>query len=232
MLNFKEEVEKIGLVLSDEQINKFEIYYHKLIEVNEYMNLTAITEHDEVYVKHFIDSLYLLKNIDNSKKYDICDVGSGAGFPGLPLAIADKNANVFIVDSLNKRINFLNSLFKELDMTNIIALHNRAEDYAKEKREAFDYVTARAVARLNILSELCLPLVKVGGYFISMKANLDEELDEARSSIEKLGGKIEKVIDYELPYDMGKRKIVLIKKEKPTPKAYPRKFSDIKRNPL
>ena len=232
MLNFKDEVKKIGFEINDDQLEKFEYYYKKLVEVNEYMNLTAITEHDEVYIKHFIDSIYLLRAIDKKEPYNICDVGSGAGFPGLPLAIMDSNANVSIVDSLNKRINFLNFLFNEMGMTNITAIHNRAEEYAKEKRESFDYVTARAVARLNILIELCMPLVKVNGYFISMKGILEDELEEARNGISKLGGRIEGVIEYKLPYDMGNRTIVVIKKIKETPVSYPRSFADIKRKPL
>ena len=232
MLNLKEEALKIGIELDDTKLNQFEYYYKKLIEVNSYMNLTAITECDEVYIKHFIDSLYALKVIDKNEGYTICDVGSGAGFPGIPLAIANNNANVTIVDSLQKRINFLNDLVKELKLTNVEAFHFRAEEYAIDHKESFDFATARAVARLNVLTELCLPLVKVGGYFIAMKANLDEEYDEAQKAINKLGGKVEKVIDYDLPYDMGKRKIILIKKIKPTPKGYPRRFSEIKRNPL
>lgn len=232
MLNLKEEALKIGITLDDTKLNQFEYYYKKLIEVNSYMNLTAITECDEVYIKHFIDSLYALNVIDKNNSYTICDVGSGAGFPGIPLAIADNNAKVTIIDSLQKRINFLNDLVKDLKLTNVEAFHFRAEEYAIDHKEYFDFATARAVARLNVLTELCLPLVKVGGYFIAMKANLDEEYNEALSSINKLGGKVEKVIDYELPYDMGKRKIILIKKIKETPKGYPRRFSEIKRNPL
>ena len=173
-MDFKAELEKLNIILDDDAKNKFELYYEKLIEVNTYMNLTAITEKEEVYIKHFLDSLFIVKAIDNSNPYNILDVGSGAGFPSIPLAIVDKNANVTIIDALNKRINFLNDLVKYIGINNAIAYHKRAEDYAKEKREYFDYVTARAVARLNILVELCLPLVKVGGFFIAMKAQLAE----------------------------------------------------------
>ncbi len=232
-MDFKAELEKLNIILDDDAKNKFELYYEKLIEVNTYMNLTAITEKEEVYIKHFLDSLFIVKAIDSSNPYNILDVGSGAGFPSIPLAIVDKNANVTIIDALNKRINFLNDLVKYIGINNAIAYHKRAEDYAKEKRESFDYVTARAVARLNVLAELCLPLVKVGGFFIAMKAQgAAEEIDEAKRAIEILGGKIEKSIEISLPNDMGKREIILIKKIKPCNAKYPREFKKIKERPL
>ncbi len=232
-MDFKGELEKLNINLTDEMKNKFELYYSKLVEVNSYMNLTAITEHDEVYIKHFLDSLFITKAINSNNPYTILDVGSGAGFPSIPLAIVDKNANVTIIDALNKRINFLNDLVKYIGINNVIAYHKRAEEYAVEKRESFDYVTARAVARLNVLSELCLPLVKIGGYFIAMKGQGGkEELDEAMNAVKILGGSVEKIIEVSLPDDLGKREIILIKKIKPTSNKYPREFKKIKERPL
>lgn len=232
-MNFEEELKKLNIELTEEASSKFSAYYKRLVEVNEVMNLTAITEHDEVYNKHFLDSLMIVKALDLSKEFTLCDVGSGAGFPSIPLAIVSKNANVTIIDALNKRIKFLNDLVKELGLTNVIALHERAEDYAKDKREFFDYVTARAVARLNVLSELCLPLVRVGGYFIAMKGQSGkDELEEAFKAIDILGGKLIDVISLELPDDAGARDIIIIKKVKETPKKYPRAFAKIKERPL
>ena len=196
------------------------------------MNLTAITEREEVYIKHFLDSLFITKAIDITKPFSLCDVGSGAGFPSIPLAIVTNNAKVTIIDALNKRINFINDLAQKLNLDNVNAIHARAEDYAKEKREDFDYVTARAVARLNVLVELCLPLVKVGGLFIAMKTQDEDELNEAKNAISILGGKIENIISFNLPNDYGKRSIIIIKKIKNTPSKYPRGFSKIKERPL
>ena len=232
-MDFKGELEKLNINLTDEMKNKFELYYSKLVEVNGYMNLTAITQNDEVYIKNFLDSLFITKAINSNNPYTILDVGSGAGFPSIPLAIVDKNANVTIIDALNKRINFLNDLVKYIGINNVIAYHKRAEEYAVEKRESFDYVTARAVARLNVLSELCLPLVKIGGYFIAMKGQGGkEELDEAMNAVKILGGSVERIIEVSLPDDIGKREIILIKKIKPTSKKYPREFKKIKERPL
>ena len=231
-MKFKELVNKLNISINDDMLNKYALYYEKLIEVNEYMNLTTITEEDEVYIKHFYDSLTLNLAINDLKNISLCDVGAGAGFPSVPLAIAREDINVTIIDSLNKRINFLNDLISYININNVKAFHYRAEDYAKEKRDSFDVVTARAVARLNILSELCLPLVKIGGLFVAMKAELSEELDEAKNAIKILGGEIVKVIDLELPNNMGKRNIVIIKKVKSVDKKYPRAFAKIKERPL
>ena len=232
-MNFNLEVSKLGLSLNDDKLNKFELYYNELIEVNKYMNLTSIVERDEVYNKHFYDSLTILKALGDLKDITLCDVGSGAGFPSIPLAIVRSDINVTIIDALNKRINFLNDLVRHLGLNNVNAVHFRAEDYAKEKRESFAYVTARAVARLNVLSELCLPLVKVGGHFIAMKGQVaDEELKEAKKGIELLGGKVKNIIELDLPDNAGKREIIIIKKIKPTPNKYPRDFNKIKGKPL
>lgn len=231
-MDFIKELEQLNINASKEMENKFEIYYNRLIEVNSYMNLTAITEREEVYIKHFLDSLFITKAIDTTKPFSLCDVGSGAGFPSIPLAIVTNNAKVTIIDALNKRINFINDLAQKLNLDNVNAIHARAEDYAKEKREDFDYVTARAVARLNVLVELCLPLVKVGGLFIAMKTQDEVELNEAKNAISILGGKIENIISFNLPNDYGKRSIIIIKKIKNTPSKYPRGFSKIKERPL
>ena len=232
-MNFKEELLKLNIELSDEASSRFDLYYKRLIAVNEVMNLTAITEEQEVYNKHFLDSLMIVKALDLNKEFTLCDVGSGAGFPSIPLSIISDNAKVTIIDALNKRIKFLNDLILELGLKNVIALHERAEDYAKIKRDFFDVTTARAVARLNILSELCLPLTKVGGYFIAMKGQGgNEEIKEASRGIEILGGHVEKVISLELPDNAGARDIIIIKKIKETPKKYPRAFAKIKERPL
>ena len=232
-MNFKEELEKLNIYINKEVEEKFDIYYKTLVEVNEYMNLTAITEEAEVYNKHFLDSLFITKAIEAKEAYTLCDVGSGAGFPSIPLAICDKNAKVTIIDALNKRINFLNDLIEKLNLDNVCAYHKRAEEYAKEQKESFDYVTARAVARLNVLSELCLPLVKIGGYFIAMKgASGTEEFEESKNAIGILGGKYINTISVELPDNAGKREIIIIKKVKSTPAKYPRAFAKIKERPL
>lgn len=231
-MDFKKELLNLNLNIDDVMLEKFEIFYNELIRVNEYMNLTAITERDEVYIKHFFDSLTVLGCIDNNENVKLLDVGSGAGFPAIPLAIVS-NIDITIIDALNKRINFLNETIAKLKLNNVKALHKRAEDYAKEKAGFYDYTIARAVARLNILLELCLPLTKVGGYFIAMKSNAyNEELDEAKNALSILGGRVEKIIELDLPLDMGKRTIILIKKIKETPKKYPRLFAKIKEKPL
>ena len=231
-MDFKEEVSKLNINLTDASSLRFEEYYKRLVSVNEVMNLTAITDHEEVYNKHFLDSLSLNLAIGDLKDITLCDVGAGAGFPSVPLAIVRNDVSVTIIDALNKRINFLKELVASLGLNNVEAIHARAEDFAKTKRESFDCVTARAVARLNVLSELCLPLVKIGGYFIAMKGNGIEELNEAMKGIEFLGGKYIKTIHFELPLDAGSRDIIIIKKVKETPKKYPRAFAKIKERPL
>lgn len=231
-MDFIVELEKLNININKDMLNKFELYYNKLIEVNSYMNLTAITEHDQVYLKHFYDSLTITKAIKGDN-YNILDVGAGAGFPSVPLAIVKPNINVTIIDSLNKRINFLNDLSKYLELDNVSAYHERAEEYQKKKRNSFDVVTARAVARLNVLAELCMPLVKIGGLFIAMKGQDGKlELDEAKNAINILGGKVKEVITLDLPDNQGKREIIVIEKVKECPNKYPRAFAKIKERPL
>lgn len=213
-------------------LTRFHQYYEILVETNKVMNLTAITEEKEVYIKHFYDSLLLSKCYNFNNPTKLLDVGSGAGFPSIPLAICYPNLEVVIIDALDKRIKFINSLAKQLGLINVRALHVRAEDYAKDARESFDVVTARAVARLNMLAELCLPLVKVNGYFIPLKGPDKEEEREALNAIKLLGAKAEDNYEFKLPEDYGERTIYRYKKILNTPKKYPRSFKLIKANPL
>lgn len=232
-MNFALELKKINIPLTEKAEIRFKIYYESLVEVNQKMNLTAITEEKEVYRKHFLDSLEIVRALPMGYERTLCDVGSGAGFPSIPYAIVDEKIKVTIVDALNKRITFLNDLTKKLGLQNVEAIHARAEDFAKIKREAFDVVTARAVARLNVLAELCLPLTKVGGLFIAMKGSSgSDELKEAETAIKTLGGKVEKVIKVELPQEQDKREIIVIRKVSNTPSKYPRAFGVIKERPI
>lgn len=215
-----------GISLSPMQVEQFEVYYHTLVEWNEKMNLTAITEKDEVYLKHFYDSISAAFYFDFSKPIQLCDVGAGAGFPSIPLKIVFPSIEVTIVDSLNKRITFLNHLADTLKLDHVHFIHDRAETFGvnPNHREVYDVVTARAVARMSVLSELCLPLVKPGGFFIAMKAShASEELDTGKKAISLLGGIVEKTYTFTLPIEESERNIVVIKKIKQTPKKYPRK---------
>lgn len=231
-MNFKEEVSKYNINLNDSMLNKLEGYFSFLVDYNTHTNLTAITEKQEVYIKHFLDSMLLLSSYDVKNK-TLCDVGAGAGFPSVPCAIIEDSLSVDIVDSLNKRINFLNELISKIELNNVKAHHSRAEDWALTKRESYDIVSARAVARLDMLAELCMPLVKVGGVFIAMKSkDYEEELKEAKKAIETLGGKVLEIKHFDLPYSYGERNIIIVKKVKECPKKYPRAFAKIKQNPI
>ena len=223
-----------GIELSDKQQQQFQTYYQMLVEWNEKMNLTSITEEHEVYLKHFYDSIATSFYTDLTKELTICDVGAGAGFPSIPLKIIFPNLKVTIVDSLNKRIHFLNQLAEALELDNVSFVHDRAETYGKgDYRASYDIVTARAVARLSVLSELCLPLVKKGGHFIALKSSKgEEELGEARFGIGVLGGKVLDTISYELPEDAGERQMIIIDKRSQTPKKYPRKPGTPNKSPL
>lgn len=215
-----------GVELTPRQLEQFEKYYEILVEWNEKMNLTAITDKPEVYLKHFYDSLTAAFYYDFTNPLSLCDVGAGAGFPSIPLKIAFPGLNVTIVDSLNKRITFLGHLSRELELDHVSFIHDRAETFGqkREHREQYDVVTARAVARMSVLSELCLPLVKTGGTFIAMKAaNAAEELDQGKKAIAVLGGKVEKIHSFTLPFEESERNIIIIRKKKATPKKYPRK---------
>jgi 16S rRNA (guanine527-N7)-methyltransferase len=223
---FEESLKEKGINLTSQQLDQFEMYYETLVEWNEKMNLTAITDKEEVYLKHFYDSITAAFFFDLSKPIHLCDVGAGAGFPSIPLKIAFPHLEITIVDSLNKRITFLNHLANVLKLEKVHFIHDRAETFGvnPQYRETFDVVSARAVARLSVLSELCLPLVKVGGHFIAMKAaNAKEELEMGKKAIALLGGKVEEMFVFTLPIENSERNIIVIKKEKQTPKKYPRK---------
>ena len=230
-LEFIKQLETKGITLTPQQVNQFKQYFKILVEWNEKMNLTAITDEEGVYLKHFYDSITIAFDFEFASQ-SIVDVGAGAGFPSIPLKIIYPDLKVTIVDSLTKRITFLNHLFEALELTNCKAISARAEEYAKENREKCDVVMARAVARLNILDELCLPLVKVGGYFLALKGlKATEELEEAGKGIVLLGGQVEKSIDFTLTND-NHRSNIIIKKVKATPNKYPRMFAKIKKQPL
>ena len=230
-LEFQNILKEKGIEVSEHQLQQFQKYYEILVEWNEKMNLTAITDKEDVYLKHFYDSITIAFDFDFNNQ-TLIDVGAGAGFPSVPLKILYPNLKITIVDSLNKRITFLNHLFKELNLSNCQAISARAEDYAKDHRQKCDIVMARAVARLNILDELCLPLVKVGGYFLALKGlKATEELEEAGKGIVLLGGQVEKSIDFTLTND-NHRSNIIIKKVRDTPAKYPRMFGKIKKQPL
>lgn len=231
-MEFNNLLKEIDLELSPRQLEQFEIYFKFLVEYNNYVNLTAITEEEDVYIKHFYDSILVGKVFDLTNIKTICDVGSGAGFPSIPLKIVYPNLEVTIVDGLDKRITFLKQLVAKLGLENVNLVHGRAEEFAKEHRESFDVVTARAVARANILNELCIPLVKVGGHFISMKGkNAEEEINEG-NSLKLLNAKIIKQNEYYLPKEESKRVLILINHFAECSKKYPRAFASIKKNPL
>ena len=235
MAEFVDNLKKLDIILDKEQENAFERYYELLVEWNSFMNLTAITEHEEVLLKHFTDSLAVQTVLqDKNCKIDlnlkdalkVMDVGTGAGFPGIPLKIAFPNLEVTLLDSLNNRIKFLNEVIQQLSLTNIQAIHGRAEDYAhqKEYREQFDVCVSRAVANLTVLCEYCLPYVAVGGYFISYKSGMiEEELEESKRAIGILGGEIVAVHKITLPGSDIDRSFVVIRKVKKMAGKYPRK---------
>lgn len=232
-MDFEKHLQGLKINLTEEIKQRFDTYYHFLVSYNEKVNLTAITDYDGVYMKHFYDSLLLSSSFDFTKELTCVDVGAGAGFPSIPNAICFPNLNVTIIDALNKRITFLNELVEKLGISNVSALHERAEDYATKKRESFDIATARAVARLNVLVELCLPLVKVGGYFLALKSvETEDEIKEAKNAIRILGGEVVRIDTFELPNELGSRTVVVIKKVSSTPKKYPRQFAQIKNKPL
>ena len=225
---FIEETKKLGINLTETQLTQLEEYYDLLINWNEKINLARITEKEDVYLKHFYDCLTLIKAIDLNEDLSLCDVGTGAGFPGLVLKICFPNLKITLVDSLQKRINFLNEVIAKLNLKDIEAIHDRAEDYAKKHREEYDIVTSRAVANLRVLSELTIPMVKVGGYFAPMKANVEDEIKEAKDIINKLSGKLERKETFNLPIEESVRNILLIKKEAKTNPIYPRRMDKIK----
>lgn len=230
-----EQLESHGITLSDHQKDQFRTYYDMLVTWNDKINLTNITEEHEVYLKHFYDSITPSFYHDFTEPLSLCDVGAGAGFPSIPLKIVFPNLNVTIVDSLNKRLQFLNQLANELELEGVRFVHERAENFGKNQdyRASFDIVTARAVARLTVLSELCIPLVKKHGLFLALKSSKgEEELDEARFGIGVFGGRVSDIYQFELPEDAGERQIIKIEKRSQTPKKYPRKPGTPNKSPL
>ena len=207
-------------------------YGELLLEKNKVMNLTAITEPEDVAALHFLDSAALL-TVTDFKEKSVVDVGTGAGFPGMPIKILEPSVRMTLLDSLGKRITFLQEVCEDLNLTDIQCVHARAEEFAAAHRQEFDFAVSRAVANLSVLCELCLPLVKVGGYFLSMKSvDSDEELEQARKAIRTLGGTVERTVDYQIPGTDVKHRVILIKKAAKTPEKYPRPFAKIKKNPL
>lgn len=235
MEQLKKKSEMLDISLSEEQLQQFLTYYEMLVEKNKVMNLTAITEKEEVIDKHFIDSISLNKAMDVTKPLKILDLGTGAGFPGIPLKIAYPNLELTLLDSLNKRIKFLDEVIEALSLEGIVTIHGRAEDYAKQAsyREQFDICVSRAVANLATLSEYCLPYVKEGGCFISYKSgSVEEELEQSKKAIFELGGKVKEVIAFTLPETDIERTFVVIEKVRKTPKKYPRKAGLPSKEPI
>lgn len=229
---FVDSLGSIGINLTEGQLKQLNIYYELLIEWNEKINLTAITEKEQVYLKHFYDSLTLntIVNLDNN--LSLIDVGTGAGFPGIVLKIVFPKLKITLIDSLNKRICFLKEVITKLNLEDIEAIHARSEEFALKNRECFDIATARAVAPLNILLEYIMPIVKVDGYFIPMKANISQEIEDSYNALNLLNSEIEEIKSFELPKENSKRNLIKIKKNKITKKSYPRKFVEIKKKPL
>lgn len=230
--NFIIELQKLNINLTPKQISDLDYYCHFLIEYNQHTNLTAIKEENQVYLKHFYDSLTIVKGLDLSKYHNLIDIGTGAGFPGMVLKIVFPHLNITLLDSNNKKITFLQQLAEKLNLTNINFFHGRAEEFCQKNRETFEIVTARAVGNMNILAELCLPLVKKDYYFIALKGSNKEEIIDAQNAISILGGKIEKNIEFNLPIEDSGRNIVVIKKIKNTPNVYPRRYEKIIKKPL
>lgn len=226
---FLVELAKLGINLTKKQINDLEIYAKFLLEYNSHTNLTAITELNDVYLKHFYDSLTIVKNIDLTKISNLLDIGTGAGFPGMVLKIVFPSLKVTLLDSNNKKIAFLKELAKKLNL-NVEIVYDRAEIFVQNRREFYDIVTSRAVADLSILSELAIPYLKVGGNFIAMKANYQDELHNAENTIKKLHSKVTKITEFTLPATDMNRGIITINKEKITNKKYPRSYNTIKKD--
>lgn len=223
---------ELNIELDKDKLNKLERYYELLVEWNKKMNLTGITERTQVYLKHFYDSLTLNKIVDLNQDLSLVDIGTGAGFPGLVLKIVFPNLKITLIDSLNKRIEFLKEVIKELGLKDIEAIHARSEEYGIKNREKFDIATARAVAPLNILLEYSIPMLKVNAFFVPMKANISQEIIESQNALKNLDAEIISQLEFELPIELSKRTLIKVRKNKNTKKIFPRKYSDIKKRPL
>jgi len=229
--DFIKELNKLNVILTQTQLDQLNKYYELLIEYNKVMNLTGITEKNQVYLKHFYDSITLIKSINLNNVDSLCDIGTGAGFPGLVLKIVFPNLKITLLDSLNKRINFLKKVIEELNLKDIEVIHTRAEEYAINNRNKFDVTTARAVAHLSILLEYAIPMTKENGYFISLKGNIEEEIKEINNALKNLNTEIELIETFKLPIENSIRNIIKFKKNKDN-KKYPRKYGEIKKNRL
>ncbi|MCF6410715.1 16S rRNA (guanine(527)-N(7))-methyltransferase RsmG [Pseudalkalibacillus salsuginis] len=232
---FQKMLEEKGISLSPQQLHQFDTYFKTLVEWNGKMNLTAITNEEDVYLKHFYDSISAAFYFDFTRINNICDVGAGAGFPSIPLKICFPHLDLAIVDSLKKRITFLEHLSQEIGLKDAHFYHDRAETFSrkKEHREQYALVTARAVARMSVLTELCMPLVRQDGTFLAMKAaSAKDELEDAKRAIGQLGGELDKVEKFSLPIENSERNLIFVRKQKSTPKKFPRKPGTPNRNPL
>lgn len=228
---FDTKLNELNIEATNDKTRRFKTYYEELVSYNENVNLTSIVEKAEVYEKHFIDSILPINFFKPNTT--ICDIGTGAGFPSLPIAIANEKLNIFAVDSLRKRIDFLSILIEKLGISNVRVFHSRAEDFAQKYRESFDYCVSRAVSRLNTLLEYCLPLVKEGGYMLAYKSlSYKEEIEESKNALKILGGKIEKILEFDLEISNQKRYIIVVKKINKTPLKYPRNQNKPKTQPL
>lgn len=235
MERLQSKAEQLGIRLSEQQLEQFQCYYERLIEKNKVMNLTAITEYEEVVDKHFVDSILLGSVKELSGKKRVIDVGTGAGFPGIPLKIVYPELEITLLDSLNKRVKFLDEVIEELGLTGIQAVHSRAEDLAQDAahRQQYDICVSRAVANLATLSEYCIPFVKQGGYFISYKSTqIEEELKQAKKAVQVLGGTLEQVETVQIPGTTIERQFVMIRKTGTTPKKFPRKAGTASKTPI
>lgn len=231
----KNRMDRLQIETNENMLEQFDLFYHLLVEWNKVMNLTGITEYEEVVEKHFADSLSLARFLDLNRIHTVIDVGTGAGFPGIPLKIAFPHLKVVLLDSLNKRINFLNEVIAKLDLKEIHTIHGRAEEYARkpEYREQFDLCVSRAVANLSVLSEYCIPYIRVGGIFVPYKSGeIDEEVAASRKAVDILGGQIDHVEKFQLPDTDIHRSFVFINKIKNTQKKYPRKAGTPAKEPL
>ena len=229
---FLEKVKKLVINLDENQLTQLEEFYELLIGWNEKINLTTITDKEEVYLKHFYDSLTLVKSINLDQEIYLCDVGSGAGFPGIVLKICFPKLKIVLIEALQKRVNYLNDVIQKLKLKDIVAIHTRMEDFSKLNEEKFDIITARAVANLNVLLEISVRALKINGQMVFMKANCDEELENSKQVLNKLSCKIVKIDKFKLPKENSNRTIITILKEEKTNDIYPRNIDKIKKKPL